>query len=156
MLVNSHEYERWMDTARENLRVARHNAAGGFHPAAVLFAEQAAQCAFKALLHAAGAGERARGHGLLTLAGAVQELAGMALDEAQRTRLAALARTYQSSRYPDALPEGTPRDYYGADTAEAAIDTAASLLERVTAGYRALQAAGGEATRDDEHGGAGT
>lgn len=62
------EYERWLATADDHLLVARHDAEGGFHNAAVLQAERAAQCALKALLHGVGEAGATRRHGLLTLA----------------------------------------------------------------------------------------
>ncbi|HWB70955.1 MAG TPA: HEPN domain-containing protein [Egibacteraceae bacterium] len=135
------EYERWLETAREDVRVARYTAEGGFHHAAVLYAEQAAQCALKALLHAVGAGQEARGHGLLSLADACERWAGLELGQQQREALGDLALSYQTSRYPDALPEGTPSDHYGAGAADKAIETAVATLKAVEAAYADLRAA---------------
>lgn len=143
-MFDAAEYHRWLDTAHEDVRVARHNADGRFHHAAVLYAEQAAQCALKALLHAVGEGQRARGHGLLSLAEACHQWAGLPLDAGWREQLAELARNYQASRYPDALPEGTPRDHYGPASAERAIAMATRTIEAVTATWAALQEAAGD------------
>lgn len=139
VIFDASEYGRWMSTARDNVAVARYSAEGGFHPAAVLHAEQAAQCALKALLHAVGRGERARGHGLLSLLDASRREAGLAVSDDLRDALADLARSYQPTRYPDALPEGTPRDHYGATTSPPAIETAQRILDEVERTWDALR-----------------
>lgn len=132
------EYERWIQTARDHLRVADHDAGGGFYSAAVLQAEQATQCALKALLHGVGQPQAARGHGLLSLAEAGVREAGLALGDDDRDALTRLAREYQPTRYPDALPEGTPMGYYGASDAAWARGTAARVLEAVAATWDGL------------------
>lgn len=133
------EYERWFATAGTGLAAARHAGDGGFHHIAVLQAEQAAQCALKALLHAVGAGSEARGHDLLRLAAACERLAGLALDDGHATRLRALGNDYMPTRYPDALPGGTPADYYDGEQATAAITTAEQLLAAVAATWEGLE-----------------
>lgn len=149
------EYTRWRRAAEESLRVARHNRDGGFHHAAVFHAEQAAQCALKGLLHAVGAGGRARQHGLLSLADACTEAAGFDLSSTDlRERLGGLARHYQTTRYPDALPEGTPADHYGPAAAGEAIATAERTVAAVDGSWTVLQAAMSEQESDTGHDGA--
>ncbi len=137
-----------MDTARRQLLVARHTAAGGFHDAAVLHAEQGTQCALKALLHAVGAPAQARGHSLLDLASACERAAGMVLDQRLREALGDLAAQYQPSRYPDALPGGTAADHYGAGASERSIATAESVLGRVALQFDRLRQVETTATDD--------
>ena len=108
--------------------MARHDADGGFHSAAVLQAEQATQCALKALLHGVGQTQAARGHGLLSLAQACAREAGLTLDQPDLDALARLARDYQPTRYPDALPEGTPMGHYGPSDSSWAIGVAGQML----------------------------
>lgn len=108
--------------------MARHDAGGGFHSAAVLQAEQATQCALKAVLHGVGQTQAARGHGLLSLARACAREAGLHLDQPDLDALARLARDYQPTRYPDALPEGTPMGHYGPSDSAWAIALAERML----------------------------
>jgi HEPN domain-containing protein len=126
------EYERWLATADDHLLVARHDAEGGFHNAAVLQAERAAQCALKALLHGVGEAGATRRHGLLTLAASAGSYAGLSATDGDRQDLARLAREYLPSRYPDALPEGTPRGHF----TEADSAWAAGVADRTVAAVR--------------------
>ncbi|MPZ87748.1 MAG: HEPN domain-containing protein [Nitriliruptorales bacterium] len=138
------EYQRWLQTAGDHLRVARHDAEGRFHSAAVLQAEQATQCALKALLHGVGHKRAARGHGLLSLAEACEGSAGLVLNGDDGQALARLARDYQPTRYPDALPEGTPMGHYGEQDAEWALEIASRIVEAVEATWdRLMQETGG-------------
>lgn len=132
------EYERWLETARGHLRVARHDTEGRFYSAAVLQGEQAAQCALKALLHGVGHKQAARGHGLLSLAEACEQSAGLLLSGDDRQALARLARDYQPTRYPDALPEGTPMGHYGEQDAGRALEIASQIVEAVGATWGRL------------------
>lgn len=132
------EYERWRSTAEDHLRVARHDADGGFHNAAVLQAEQATQCALKALLHGVGQTQAARGHGLLSLAEACARWSGLVLDQPQLDALARLARDYQPTRYPDALPEGTPMGHYGASDSAWAMGVAQDTLQAAASAWATL------------------
>lgn len=138
-MFDDDERERWLSTARRQLDTARALTAGAFHESAVLHAEQAAQCALKGLLHAVGAVREARGHSLLDLLAACEERAALALPDGARAALGELAAQYQPSRYPDALPGGTPAEHYGAEAAERAITTAARALVSVEAHLRALE-----------------
>lgn len=135
------ERDRWRAHADDELAAARHNADGGFHHVAVLHAEQSAQCALTALLRELGRTEQAHAHDLLRLADETAAHAPLELDDALCQRLSALARDYQPSRYPDALPGGTPRGHYDADDADRAVTTADALLSAVDAAWAALLAA---------------
>lgn len=141
------ERDRWRAHADDELRVARHNADGDFHHVAVLHAEQAAQCGLKALLRGVGRTEQARGHDLLRLARAAAAQAPLELDDELAQGLSALARDYQPSRYPDALPGGTPSDHYGPADAQRAVATAEQVLAAADAAWTAVVAA---AEEDDD------
>lgn len=132
------EYERWLAAAGDALEVARYTADGDHHHAAVLHAEQAVQCALKALLRGVGEASRARGHDLLALARATDSAAGLTLSSEQLDLLADLARAYQPTRYPDALPGGTPREHFGSGASGRAIDAARTVLEAVERQWTAL------------------
>ena len=140
MLLDHPEYARWSATAERQVAVARHSAAGGFHEAAVLHAEQAAQCALKALLHLVGQTAAARGHSLVDLHASAAAHAGLALPETLVDSLRDLASAYQPTRYPDALPGGTPADHYGEAASTRAIATAEATLALVEQHQQALVA----------------
>lgn len=95
----------------------------------------------KALLHGIGLPAVARGHDLLLLSAAVAEHAGMVLAEEQRAALAELGLQYQPSRYPDALPGGTPGDWFTGIQSSTAGTTAAHLVAAVAARWAELMAA---------------
>lgn len=135
------EYRRWIETARAHLRAAGHNLGVADH-AAVLLAEQAVQCALKALLHGVGSSRDARGHALVDLLRLVGDRAGLSLDDDLRDAVIGLARDYQATRYPDVLPGGTPAEYYSTRDADRAIGTARRALHAVEGQFTALLAAG--------------
>jgi len=108
----------------------------------VLLAEQAAQCSLKGLLHGVGRGDLARGHSVPRLAASCREHAALADEPGLADRLAHLAREYESSRYPDALPEGlAPSDFYTREDAERALTTADDTAAAVASAWDALLAA---------------
>lgn len=108
--LDDDEFRRWFTTAGEHLDAARITAEGGSHNWACVTAEQAAQAAVKALLHAVGTGDRARGHDLLGLAGTCDEALGGSLSTDHADALKRL--------YPP-LPAGTVpgRSAWRCDTA---------------------------------------
>lgn len=130
--LDDDEFQRWFATATEHLEAARHNAEGGMHNWACVVAEQAAQAALTALLHAVGAGERARGHDLMALAEASDANAGTELMDQFGPSLRRLYRHYQPARYPDALPgSATPHQVYAHDDADQALEDAEAVVVAV-------------------------
>ena len=140
-LLDTAEYERWLRTSRRNLGLADVALQAGYHEGAVLHAEQAAQCALKGLLHGVGQQAKARGHGLVQLAAACSDLVGLDVDQELVSGLRDLATTYLSSRYPDALPEGTPEDHFDETRAHGALAVARRALSVVEEHWRLLEAA---------------
>lgn len=145
-LFDDVERERWLSTSRRQLVTARALTAGAFHESGVLHSEQSAQCALQGLLHAVGAVREARGHSLVDLVAACEDRAALVLPDDLRAALGELAAQYQPSRYPDALPGGTPEEHYGAGAAERAMTTATRVLKSVEAHLEAFRTAG-----DHEH-----
>jgi HEPN domain-containing protein len=145
-VVNATEQGHSLATAQGHLAAARHAADGGFFSAAVLQFEQAAQCALTGLLHGVGAPTRARGHDLVALAEAAATAAGLDLSAELGGQLARLARQYAPTRYPDALPGGTPQSRYGQTDAAEAETTVIDVLAAVGAAWTLLLE---EAARDD-------
>lgn len=143
------EYARWMDASEDELTQARILHEQRLHHGAVLHCEQAAQLALKGLLRGVGAAGAARGHGLAFLADACVERAGMELDGELRDRLSALALDYQPTRYPDAVPQGTPRQNYGPHQASRALETATQTRGAVAAAWQRLQIAAQQAAETE-------
>lgn len=144
--LDASEYERWLLTAQEHLAAARDSAAADHGPAAVMLAEQAAQCGLKALLHGVGETQKARGRGLPQLVAGASEAAGLVTETAGES-LVDLALDHQPSRYPDALADDTPMDPYSAARAGRAIADATSIVEDVQRAWASLLAA--DEDRDD-------
>ena len=130
-VVDRHEYDRWMRTASRHSGLAGVARQAGYPEGAVLHAEQAAQCALKALLHGVGQRAAARGHGLVQLAAACTEFADLEVSDELLSGLRDLATTYLSSRYPDALPDGTPEDHYDDERAARSLAVAGEVIARV-------------------------
>ncbi len=89
------EYERWSASAEDALAAARDNADRGWHNWACMIAEQAAQLAVKAVIHAVGRGAAARGHDLVALLDRVAEETGTAADDVVAGAALRLSRHYQ-------------------------------------------------------------
>lgn len=124
-----YQAQRWLDTAREDLRAAGVMADAGMFAHACFLAQQAAEKAAKSLWHAAG--EDPWGHSVLKLVGQfphrdrVPDLA----DWEQRAAL--LDRFYIATRYPNGLPDLTPGQSFFAPDAEQAIDMATAFVSAV-------------------------
>ena len=83
----------------------------------------------------------AHGHGLVQFAAACQELAALEVSGELVSGLRDLATTYLSSRYPDALPDGTPADHYDDTRARRSLATATETVDAVERQRLALGAA---------------
>lgn len=151
-LLDEAEGRRWLAAAREHLRAGRHARAGGFHAHAVLAAEQAAQCALKAMLRATGSVDSARGHSLPELLSAAARRSGFVVDERLADRLGELSAHYQPTRYPDALASGTPGDHYGTEAAERFLSAAGEIIDAAAKHLDRLRVAAQE-DGDDTHAG---
>lgn len=150
MALDEAEGQRWLAAAREHLHAGQHAHAGGFHAHAVLAAEQAAQCAVKAVLRATGSVDRARGHSLPELLSVSAQRSGFDVPDRLRERLGELAAHYQPTRYPDALASGTPGDHYGTEAAERFLHTAEDVIEAADGHLSRLGAAAEEAEDDPD------
>lgn len=119
------EAGRWVKQAEVDLEAARH-LADRFAALACFHAQQAAEKALKAVLHAAG--ERpVIGHSLAELGDAVEGHSPSYGD--LRAEVAKLDRYYIPTRYPNGLPEGgDPSTAFDRDDAGAAIVVAEKAL----------------------------
>ena len=149
-MLDETEWERWREAAGDALEAARDNAARGWHNWACMIAEQAAQLAVKAVLHGVGRGDRARGHDLVELLAVAADLAGVpSTDEVTEAALR-LSRHYQPTRYPDALPGGTPRGRYTVGDAREAQEDSATVVAAVDAAITSLRAAAAELLQEGD------
>lgn len=119
------EGRRWLDQAIDDLETAELLVEHHRNPVACFMAQQCAEKALKALLYADGA-DAVLGHSVAALCREVvrrhPELAP------QCATWATLDQHYIPSRYPDALPGGTPADIYTDDQARAAVAIAAEVV----------------------------
>lgn len=122
------EFERWRAAADTALRSAQAQASAGFFGWACFMCEQAAQFGLKALLHAAGRGEKT--HDLTRLRKALGD-AGVDLPSELEDILKSLSRHYVMPRYPDVVPEAEPAAYYGRSDADQALEAATAVLGAV-------------------------
>jgi HEPN domain-containing protein len=115
----------WIDQARGDLQHAQNDLQDGFYEWACFSAQQAAEKAVKAVLKRHRL--EAWGHSIVDLLNALpahisvpEELYDMAIE---------LDKGYISTRYPDALPSGSPRTRYSKKEAERFINDAQAVVE---------------------------
>lgn len=114
----------WMDEAEGDLEHARSDLRGGFYNWACFSCQQGVEKAAKAVLQKLGA--EAWGHSVADLMMELensfevpQRLIDMSLE---------LDKAYIPTRYPDALPSGSPRRRYTATEAERLIGYAEAVI----------------------------
>ncbi len=107
---NEREALRWYLQGSKDGRTARRNGASGDHEVACFLFQQAAEKVLKAYLFLHGERELA-GHSTLGLSRSCAAYRS-AFGELSRA-CALLDLYYMGSRYPFALPEGTPYEYFG-------------------------------------------
>lgn len=124
------EARRWVDQATHDLDTADLLVEHGRYPVACFLSQQSAEKALKGLLYLDGA-DVVLGHSVAALC---REVATRHPTLASGcARWTALDQHYIPSRYPDALPGGTPADVYTAGQATAAVATAREVLDAVSA-----------------------
>ncbi len=124
------EGRRWLDQAADDLDTAALLVEHGRYAVACFLAQQAAEKAMKGLLYHEGA-DTVLGHSVAALC---QELRSRHPDLAEScARWAALDQHYIPTRYPDALPGGTPADVYTLEQAQTATKSAREVLEEMRA-----------------------
>ena len=127
-LFDEEEFLRWMRQAEHTLTSAQGDATGGDYGWACFKAQQAAECATKAVLR--GLGLPAFGHSVLGLVGEMEKQ-GLPITEDIRQCARTLDRHYIPPRYPNAYPVGSPFEYYDRETADEAVACAQAVLRAV-------------------------
>ena len=108
-----------LDTAKILHREKRYNAA-------VFYSHQAAEKAVKALLY--NVNEAPWGHSIRELLQRYFMRVGSQVDERLLTLARELDRHYITSRYPNALPSGTPHEVYDEEVSNRVIRAAEELI----------------------------
>jgi HEPN domain-containing protein len=127
---NLREAQRWLAQALHDRDAARLNRDHDFHEHACFLAQQSAEKALKAFLYARGQGP-VLGHSTLAL---VREAAGHEAGfAALEDRCRRLDQLYIPTRYPNALPDGAPHEFYDRGLSEQALadlDAVIACVER--------------------------
>lgn len=125
---NLAQARRWYTQAAHDLASARWSAQGEFYALACFQAQQAAEKHLKAYLYAKG-WRGVTGHSTIALLRNCMERDSEFQHLLPACRV--LDRFYIPTRYPDALPDGTPHDVYGVEDAEEAIEKSEQVREMV-------------------------
>lgn len=134
-MADKTEYDRWLAQSTDTLKAARDDFLAQNHNWACFKAQQAAEYAVKGLLW--GLGLSAFGHSILKLLTELKEEAQIAVEPVAHCARV-LDRHYIAPRYPDAYPEGSPHEYYDAQTTEEALAVAEELLSFVESEWKKL------------------
>ena len=120
------EAERWLIEAHTNRRIVQTLFEQGLYSQWAYHCQQTAEMALKAILY--NAGMRPFGHSLTDLLDTVEEHAVANPDVDVQEAAAKLNRHYIASRYPDAVKDVAPTDYYTQNMAEQTIEWADQIL----------------------------
>lgn len=125
---NQIEGERWLEQAKDDLKVAKWSLKGDFYANTCFMAQQASEKAFKAYCYLKG--ERAvLGHSLLELLRKCAKYdKSFKILEKESKRL---DKYYIISRYPNGLPGLVPSEYFDQDEAKEAIRFAEKIIKLV-------------------------
>lgn len=134
-MLDSSEYERWMETARRTLSSARGDLERGDYNWACFKAQQAAEFAVKALLY--GLGLPHHGHSVSRLLRVMP--GGISVPQDVMQAAITLDKYYVPTRYPNAWHEGIPAEYYSRMDAEEAIRHAEEIVRWVERSWRSLK-----------------
>ncbi|KAF2957095.1 DNA-binding protein [Thermotoga sp. Ku-13t] len=114
----------WLDAAKDDLDHAKHDLEHGFYNWACFSSQQAAEKAVKAVFQRMGA--QAWGHSVADL---LEELSNhFEIPEELLDFALELDKAYIPTRYPDALPSGSPRNKYSRTEAERLVDYAEKIV----------------------------
>ncbi len=128
------EARRWFAQAVRDLKAARDSLEDGNYEWSCFQAQQAAEKAVKALLHAYG--RSCWGHSIVELLDALRDVEKVGEDLYVAAR--ELDRHYIPSRYPNAFESGYPGMYYDEPTASRAIEAAEKIVSWVKQRLRSL------------------
>ncbi len=114
----------WLDAARDDVEHAKHDLEHGFYNWACFSSQQATEKAVKAVFQRMGA--QAWGHSVADL---LEELSShFEIPEELLDFALELDKAYIPTRYPDALPSGSPRNRYSRIEAERLVNYAEKIV----------------------------
>ena len=113
----------WLKQAEADLAAARDSAAAGHHEWAAFQAQQAAEKAAKALLHALHGA--VRGHSITDI---LKHLGTVSVPEATLDAARELDKVYVTARYPNGFASGTPSDYFTAASSRSLVQHAEEVV----------------------------
>jgi len=117
---------RWLSQAENDLGAAQLMVERAFYAQACFMCHQVAEKALKALAYYRG-DRYVLGHSLIEL---LREIVGTFPEMSQfESLMGVLNQYYVPTRYPDALPGGTPFETYNQRQAEEAVGGASSLVD---------------------------
>lgn len=130
---NVAEALRWLDTAEDDLDSARILKAEGKFAHSCFHAQQAGEKALKAVWYFSDADPW--GHSIRKLIEDLEEIdAGLFQSVKSLTQAGTvLDRFYIATRYPNGLPEITPREAFFKEDAEACLESAGAIFQKVRA-----------------------
>ena len=120
------EAERWLETAKEDLRAARTLSADQLYAHACFMAQQCGEKAVKAMWYAVA--QEPSGQSIQKLVMQYPEAQTISDVDTWRHHAAVLDKFYSSTRYPNELPDLTPGQSYFVQDADQAIDYAQVFL----------------------------
>lgn len=128
---NKKEALRWFGLAMEDFKTAEILSNGGQYPSACFFSQQAAEKAVKSVYFLLDAD--VWGHSVKKL---ILELEKINNDFYKKLKpfendATSLDKLYIPTRYPDALPDLLPKDFFFKEEADTAMKQAAGILEAV-------------------------
>ena len=123
------EAVRWLKEALWDLETAELLHREGRYNAAAFYSHQAAEKAVKALLYLSN--EAPWGRSVRVLLERYFSKHGLASEEGLLKCARELDRHYIPSRYPNALPSGTPHEAYDEDVSERALNCSRKIVEFV-------------------------
>lgn len=121
------EAERWLTEARTHRTAARNLFEDGHYSQCAFHCHQTAEMALKAVLY--NAGMRPFGHRLTDFLDLIEEQSVTSPDVDVQEAVTELNRHYIDSRYPDALKDVAPSDYYTQGMAEVTQEWADQVLQ---------------------------
>ena len=118
------ECSRWLEQAKYTLKAAENDHKGEFYSWCCFKTQQAAEYALKGLLY--GIAELGTGHSLLKICERLED-SDINCEEI-REFARKLDRFYIATRYPDAVPEGTPKEFYSKEDSKRAMGYAKRII----------------------------
>jgi HEPN domain-containing protein len=133
---NQYQAERWLLTAREDLRAAEALARAEMYAQACFYCQQAAEKAVKALWYAIDADPW--GHSVKRLILDYPEKSRLQNVEMCLDKAGLLDQYYIPTRYPNGLPDLTPGQIYGKNDARECLAAAEMMVDACDGHFKSL------------------